>query len=241
MVFNDKESKITVITGAGFSQASGIPTFRGKNGLWRKYSASDLATPSAFSRDPKLVWEWYRWRINIVLNASPNDAHVILAEWEKKGFNVAILTQNVDDLHERAGSENVFHLHGQILKCKCTHCGKLFTWSKNTLKAAEPIPKCSECSSFYRPDVVWFGESLDSEIIQACIDRLTKTDLLIVAGTSMVVYPVAEFPLLAKQQNPSLRIFEFNLEYTPISRIATKTMIGPVEKTLVEFFTTSKQ
>ncbi|MFX0181779.1 MAG: NAD-dependent deacylase [Candidatus Hodarchaeota archaeon] len=240
MILNSKENIITVITGAGFSQASGIPTFRGKNGLWKQYSASDLATPSAFNRDPKLVWEWYQWRINIILNASPNAAHVFLANWEKKGSNITILTQNVDDLHERAGSKNVIHLHGQILKCKCVQCGKVVTWSKETLEAVEKIPKCSECKSMCRPNVVWFGESLDSGIIQACIDRLTITDILIVAGTSMVVYPVAEFPFLVKQQNPSVKIFEFNLEYTPISRITTQTMIGPLEKTLVEFFSMSK-
>ncbi|MFX0172769.1 MAG: NAD-dependent deacylase [Candidatus Hodarchaeota archaeon] len=237
---NDKETKITVITGAGFSKASGIPTFRGKDGLWKTYSASELTTPSAFNRDPKLVWEWYRWRISIVLNVSPNAAHYTLADYEKKGFDTVILTQNVDDLHERAGSKNVIHLHGQILKAKCIECGKRITWTDDSLKKMDVIPKCMNCESIYRPDVVWFGESLDSNIIHSCFDRLSQTDVLIVAGTSGVVYPVAEFPFLAKQQNPSLKIYEFNLEYTPISRIAAETALGPVEKTLVEFFTTSK-
>ncbi|MFX0151509.1 MAG: NAD-dependent deacetylase, partial [Candidatus Hodarchaeota archaeon] len=126
---NDNKTKITVITGAGFSKASGIPTFRGKNGLWKTYSASELATPSAFNRDPQLVWEWYRWRIGIVLNASPNAAHYALANYEKQGFDTVILTQNVDDLHERAGSTNVIHLHGQILKAKCSECGKRIKWT----------------------------------------------------------------------------------------------------------------
>ncbi|MFX0050888.1 MAG: NAD-dependent deacylase [Candidatus Hermodarchaeota archaeon] len=237
---NDNKTKITVITGAGFSKASGIPTFRGKNGLWKTYAASELATPSAFNRDPQLVWEWYRWRIGIVLNASPNAAHYALANYEKQGFDTVILTQNVDDLHERAGSTNVIHLHGQILKAKCSECGKRIKWTIDSLKKSEIIPKCMNCESIYRPDVVWFGESLDSGIIYSCFDRLSQTDVLIVAGTSGVVYPVAEFPFLAKRQNPLIKIYEFNLEYTPITRIATETTLGPVEKTLVEFFSTSK-
>lgn len=231
-----KNTKITVITGAGFSQASGIPTFRGKNGLWKNYDPSELATPSAFKKDPILVWEWYKWRLNIVLNAKPNPAHLKLAEVEQRGFDIAILTQNVDDLHERAGSQNVTHFHGEIRQARCLSCRKKFTWTKDLLKSVDEIPKCNICESYCRPDVVWFGEGLDSEIIQGCVDRLSLTDILIVAGTSMVVYPVAEFPFLAQQQNPSVKVFEFNLDYTPISRIATKTFLGSVEKTIPDFF-----
>ncbi|MHA2246682.1 MAG: SIR2 family NAD-dependent protein deacylase [Candidatus Hodarchaeales archaeon] len=234
MKLYDKNTKITVITGAGFSQASGIPTFRGKNGLWKNYDPSELATPSAFARDPKLVWEWYIWRLNIVLNAKPNLAHLKLAEVEHK-FDMAILTQNVDDLHERAGSNDVTHLHGEIRQARCVSCGERFTWTKELLKIVEDIPKCDKCSSFCRPDVVWFGEGLDGKIISECIDRLSLTDILIVAGTSMVVYPVAEFPFLAQRQNPSVKVYEFNLDYSPISRMATQTYLGLVEKTFPNF------
>ena len=236
MKMYDKNTEITVITGAGFSQASGIPTFRGKNGLWKNYDPSELATPSAFKKDPKLIWEWYKWRLNIVLNAKPNPAHLTLAEIEQDGFNIVILTQNVDDLHERAGSQNVIHLHGEIRQARCVSCGGRFIWTKDLLKIVDDIPKCNKCSSFCRPDVVWFGEGLDGKIIRECVDRLSLTDILIVAGTSMVVYPVAEFPFLAQRQNPSVKVFEFNLDYTPISRIATQTFLGSVEKTLPDFF-----
>lgn len=232
----DKETKITVITGAGFSQASGVPTFRGKDGLWKNYNAADLATPHAFNNDPKLVWEWYKWRLGIVLNAKPNAGHLILAEVEAQGCDIAILTQNVDDLHERAGSKNVIHLHGEIRQARCVGCGDRFSWTLDLLETTEEVPKCNSCSSLYRPDVIWFYESLNHNIIQSCFDRLSSTDLLIVAGTSMVVYPVAEFPFLARQRNPSVKIFEFNLDYTPISNITSETIIGPVEKTLPKFF-----
>ncbi|MFX0014346.1 MAG: NAD-dependent deacetylase [Promethearchaeota archaeon] len=232
----DKNIIITVLTGAGFSQASGIPTFRGKNGLWKNYDPSDLATPSAFARDPELVWEWYKWRLKVVLNAAPNPAHLILAEVEKKGFDIVILTQNVDDLHERAGSGNVIHFHGEIREARCVSCGRMFTWTIELLSTVGDIPKCETCGSFYRPNVVWFGEGLDRKVIQTSIDRLSSTDILIVAGTSGVVYPVAEFPFLAKSQNPLVKIFEFNLDYTPISSIASQIFLGPVEKTLPNYF-----
>ncbi|UCG02942.1 MAG: NAD-dependent deacylase [Candidatus Heimdallarchaeota archaeon] len=237
----DKNSRITVISGAGFSQASGIPIFRGKDGLWKNYDPSELATPHAFAKDPKLVWEWYRWRLNIILNADPNLAHVKLAEVELKGFDIAILTQNVDDLHERAGSQNVTHLHGEIRLARCFSCRTKFIWTVELLETVDDIPKCSACESICRPDVVWFGESLDSNIIQNCIDQLSITDMLIVAGTSGVVYPAAEFPFLAKRQNSQVTIYEFNLDYTPISNIATETILGPVEETIPEFFNTIYQ
>ena len=232
----NKNTKITVISGAGFSQASGIPTFRGKDGLWKNYDTSELANPNAFAKDPKLVWEWYKWRLNIVLNVDPNLAHVKLAEVEQKGFNIAILTQNVDDLHERAGSQNVTHLHGEIRQARCVNCRKKFIWTLDLLKIVNDIPRCNTCQSVCRPDVVWFGEGLDREIIQGCIDRLSMTDVLLVAGTSGVVFPVAEFPFLAKRQNPKVKIFEFNLDHTPITNIATETIFGSVEKTIPEFF-----
>lgn len=236
MIDYNKSTKITVISGAGFSKASGIPTFRGKNGLWKNYDPSELATPSAFARDPIVVWEWYKWRLNIILNADPNPAHLTLAKVEQEGLDIAILTQNVDDLHERAGSQNVTHLHGEICLARCVSCGKKFSWTLDLLNIINDIPKCNNCGSVCRPDVVWFGECLDSIILQGCIDRLSMTDILIVAGTSAVVYPVAEFPFLAQLQNPSIKIFEFNLDYTPISNIATEIILGSVEKTLPKFF-----
>ncbi|MHA2298238.1 MAG: SIR2 family NAD-dependent protein deacylase [Candidatus Hodarchaeales archaeon] len=236
MVSIDKDSKITVLSGAGFSRASGIPTFRGKDGLWKKYRAEELATPSAFVNNPALVWEWYRWRIGIVLSSSSNPAHEILVVMEKKGFDIHVLTQNVDDFHERAGSTKVTHLHGKILEARCVECETRLTWTKELLKKYQIVPRCTTCDSLLRPDVVWFGEGYDRDILQACYDRLSITDLLIVAGTSGVVYPVAYFPVMVKQMNPLVKIYEFNIENTPISGIADRTILGPVEETLVAFF-----
>jgi NAD-dependent deacetylase len=201
----------------------------------------DLATPNAFRKNPELVWEWYQWRINLILNAHPNQAHTVLAEWEKAGGDIVILTQNVDDLHERAGSTNVIHLHGQIRATRCTRCDDRSRWSLESLEQTKQIPECSQCGSKLRPDVVWFGESLDPSIIEACLKRLSSTDALIVAGTSAVVYPVAKFPYIARQENPDLQIYEFNLERTPISSIASQTILGPVDETLGKFLSLSRE
>ncbi len=235
--FNWKGKKIAVLTGAGFSHASGIPIFRGgKDSLWNDYNPADLATPQAFAQDPKLVWEWYKWRIGIVLKTQPNAAHNVLAYLEKKGADIYIITQNVDNLHERAGSQNVIHVHGEILKARCSNCSNKFLWTEKILKEHPDIPQCELCKSNYRPDVVWFGETLDGSIIETCQKRLIQSDLLIVAGTSGVIYPIADFPFQAKRNNPAIEIFEFNIERTPISSVATKFIHGPVEKTLNQFF-----
>lgn len=235
--FDWKDKKITVLTGAGFSRASGIHTFRGdEESLWNKYNPAELATPHAFAQNPKLVWEWYKWRINIVLGSQPNQAHLTLAKLENKNAHISIITQNVDDLHERAGSNNVIHVHGEILKARCVKCISKFTWTAKLINEYQSIPQCKECGSYFRPDVVWFGESLDGQILQQCYTLLNETDTLIVAGTSAVIYPVAEFPFLVKRSNPLSEIYEFNIEKTPISKIATETIIGPVEETLIQFF-----
>ena len=234
---NFKDLRITVILGAGFSHPSGVPTFRGEEGLWREYNVQDLATPSAFSRNPSLVWEWYHWRINLIQKAQPNRAHFLLAELESNGSDIEILTQNVDDLQERAGSKRIIHLHGEIMKTKCIDCKANGIINENYLKSSKPtsIPICPDCGGKIRPDVVWFGESLDHSILQFSYRRLEQTDLLIVAGTSAIVYPVAEFPYYAKRYNPDLKIVEFNIESTPISEIATKTFYGSIEDTLSDF------
>jgi NAD-dependent deacetylase len=235
--FDWEKKRIIVLTGSGFSRASGIHTFRGdEESLWSNYNPADLATPKAFAQDPKLVWEWYKWRINIVLKTQPNQAHLTVAKLEQKNPSISIITQNVDNLHERAGSNNVIHVHGEILKAKCVKCTSRFTWTTELLEKHQSIPQCNECGSFYRPDVVWFGESLDRKILQQCYTLLTEIDTLIVAGTSAVVYPVAEFPYLVKRNNPLSEIYEFNIEKTPISPIATQTILGPVEETLIRFF-----
>ena len=230
-----QDKMITVLTGAGISKASGIPTFRGEDGLWKNYNVEELATPFAFAKQPKIVWEWYKWRIGLILNAEPNPAHEILAKLERQGFKIVIITQNVDDLHDRV-SNKVLHVHGEIRRAICTECENELIWTLELLNKEDEIPCCKICGNYYRPAVVWFGEQLDNEVITKCLDQLLTTDILIIAGTSGVVYPVAEFPFFALRNNPDISIIEFNIERTPISRMATETIIGPVEETLVDYF-----
>ena len=229
------DTKITVLSGSGISKASGIPTFRGADGLWRKYNFMELATPQAFARNPQLVWEWYYWRLGIISQTGPNKAHQALKTLESSGYDVVVLTQNVDNLHERAGSSQVLHLHGEIFQRRCNQCHEISYWESNASFEKPEIPKCAKCNSMIRPGVVWFSETLDPDILQASYSRLQVTDVLFIIGTSGVVYPVARFPLIAKAGNDNLQIYEFNLEKTPLSSMATKTILGPVEDILPHF------
>ncbi|PWI47879.1 NAD-dependent protein deacylase [Candidatus Heimdallarchaeota archaeon B3_Heim] len=233
------DTKITAITGSGVSQSSGIPTFRGTNGLWKKYNVMDLATPQAFARNPKLVWEWYYWRLGLVSQAKPNEAHLALENLESSGYNIVVLTQNVDNLHERAGSSKVIHLHGEIFQRRCIQCHDITIWEPTETFSNPEIPKCIKCNSMLRPKVVWFNETLNSEIIQFSYNRLKETDVLLIIGTSGIVYPVNNFPFIAKEGNMNLETYEFNLELTPLSSETNKTILGPVEKTLPEFISKS--
>jgi len=152
-----KAKNVVVFTGAGISKESGIPTFRGKDGLWNKYRAEDLATPYAFSQDPKKVWEWYDWRRKLISKANPNPAHLVIAEMENFFPKLSVITQNVDGFHKRAGSRNITELHGNIWRAKCIDEDRIFDFDEFPLK--EIPPKC-KCGSLIRPDVVWFGEAM---------------------------------------------------------------------------------
>lgn len=208
-------SFLIALTGAGISSESGIPTFRGKNGLWKKYRAEDLATQEAFQRDPKLVWQWYSWRISIILNAKPNPAHYALAYLEKIGILKTLITQNVDDLHERAGSKNIIKLHGDIFTIKCPKCG----YENKIWKVPTIIPpKCPRCRSIMRPGVVWFGEKIPSDLIYKAFNEAEKADLILVIGTSGVVMPAGVIPELVKRNGG--KIIEINVERTIITSIA---------------------
>jgi NAD-dependent deacetylase len=211
---------LIALTGAGISRESNVPTFRGKDGLWRNYDAMELATPDAFRRNPTLVWEWYTWRQGLISECDPNPAHTTLVEWEKTGMLKSVITQNVDGLHIRAGSRNVLEVHGDLWALKCTSCdytGRLYS-------PAEGIPSCPECSSNLRPDVVWFGESLDSNVISKVYHELELADVCIVIGTSALVQPAASFPLVVKQRGGQL--IEVNVERTPISRVVDFHLSG---------------
>lgn len=201
------------LTGAGISAESGIPTFRGKDGLWNKYRPEELATPEAFTRNPKLVWDWYSWRIGLILRANPNPAHYALTHLEKLGMLKVVITQNVDDLHERAGTKNIIKLHGNILIARCQYCG-------NRIRLTEPpedIPHCPKCGEIMRPDVVWFGEPLPSRAINRALEEAKKADLILVIGTSGVVYPAGLIPHIVKEYGG--KVIEINLEQSNITPI----------------------
>ena len=182
--------KIVFVTGAGISQESGIPTFRGTDGLWRKYDPMKLATIDAFYDDPQLVWEWYEDRRKNILAAKPNAGHYAIAELEKF-TKVVILTQNIDGLHQKAGSKNVLELHGSIIRIKCTVCD----YKADIQTKFENLPPQCDCGNILRPDVVWFGESLPQDVWQKAIIEANSCDVMIIAGTSLVVSPANTLPL----------------------------------------------
>lgn len=204
------KEKIVFVTGAGISQESGIPTFRGKDGLWKNSDVMQLATINAFYDNPKLVWEWYNERRDNIFKANPNQGHNAIAELEKYA-NVSVLTQNIDGLHQRAGSTNVLELHGSIVKIKCSVCDFK---DEITVKFSEIPPLC-KCGNLLRPDVVWFGESLSQEIWQKAVILATQCELMIISGTSLVVSPANTLPIYAKQNSATL--IEINPEKTEMS------------------------
>jgi NAD-dependent deacetylase len=205
-----RAEKIVIVTGAGISQESGIPTFRGKDGLWRNYDAMQLATIDAFYDNPKLVWEWYTERRANIFEAKPNPGHEAIAELEKH-CKCVILTQNIDGLHQRAGSSNVLELHGSIVRIKCTVCDYV---DDITGKFDELPPKC-KCGNILRPDVVWFGEALPQDVWEKAIIHANTCDVMIIAGTSLVVSPANTLPVYAKQNGATL--IEVNPEETVMS------------------------
>ncbi len=202
--------KIVFVTGAGISQESGIPTFRGKDGLWRNYDAMKLATIDAFYEDPKLVWEWYNERRQNIFSAEPNLGHKAIAELEKF-VEVVVLTQNIDGLHQKAGSTKVLELHGSIVKIKCTVCD----FNDEIMTDFSENPPLCKCGNILRPDVVWFGESLPQDVWEKAIIHANQCDLMIIAGTSLVVSPANTLPIYAKQNDAML--IEVNPENTEMS------------------------
>ena len=205
--------RIRVLTGAGISAESGIPTFRGKDGLWKKYDPVELATPEAFRKDPGLVWEWYNRRRQLIAKAEPNDGHKMLAKMEEEFPDLWLITQNVDGLHQRAGSRKVVELHGNIWKVRCVRCGR------EDYDYRTPIPdippRCRKCGGLLRPGVVWFGEPLPVDTLQRAYELSEEAELFLVIGTSAQVYPAAELPLIAKRNGA--KIIEVNPEETPLT------------------------
>ena len=202
--------KIVFVTGAGISQESGIPTFRGKDGLWKNHDVMQLATIDAFYDHPKLVWEWYNERRKNIFSSEPNLGHKAIAELEKF-VKVVVLTQNIDGLHQRAGSTEVLELHGSIVTIRCTNCN----FKGQILTEFTEIPPLCKCGNILRPNVVWFGEPLPQDVWQQAIIHASRCDLMIVVGTSLVVSPANTLPIYAKENNAT--IIEINPENTIMS------------------------
>ena len=224
--------KIVFVTGAGISQESGIPTFRGKDGYWRKYDPMKLASIDAFYDDPKLVWEWYEDRRKNILDVKPNEGHFAISQMEEFK-DVVVLTQNIDGLHQRSGSTNVLELHGSIIRIKCTVCD----FTDNITENFESLPPKCKCGSMLRPDVVWFGEPLPQNIWQSAIKEASICDVMIIVGTSLVVSPANTLPVYAKQNGAIL--IEVNPEKTVMSNDMTlsiqATSVGVLPKMLSIF------
>jgi len=217
-----RADRLVVLTGAGVSSESGIPTFRGRNGLWENYGAEDLATWEAFQSDPELVWRWYEYRRQMVAEATPNPAHTAIADLERTCDDFMLVTQNVDGLHARAGSTNPIELHGNIWRGRCTKEQTLVDLPDTPLP--ELPPRCRSCGALIRPDVVWFGEPLPPEAYDASYDAASDCDAMLVIGTSALVRPASSLPLVAKHSGAF--VVEINTEYTAISVLIDSTIIG---------------
>lgn len=210
---------VVVLTGAGVSAESGIPTFReAQTGLWAQYSPQDLATPEAFAADPGRVWRWYQWRRQLIHDNGPNDAHRALAELQGQCPHLAVITQNVDGLHQAAGADGVIELHGNLWRLRCSiDCGH--TQTLMAPESAERPRPCPNCGAPLRPDVVWFGEVLPRAALQSAADAVANADLLLVAGTSNLVYPAAALPEQAL--DAGVPVAEINPDRTPLSEQVT--------------------
>jgi NAD-dependent deacetylase len=227
-------SRIVVLTGAGVSAESGVPTFRGAGGLWKHLRPEDLATPEAFARDPRLVWEWYATRRATVMACEPNAAHRALASFALTRGTMTIVTQNVDGLHARAaraeaGSGDAtaampLELHGSILRDRCSECDARSDPVAVDASSAATLPRCAHCGGLLRPDVVWFGEMLDSGVLSAAGAAAARAEVCLVVGTSALVYPAAALPLRTRERGGA--IIEVNPEETAMSDVAEVSIRG---------------
>ncbi len=226
-----KARKIVIFTGAGTSAESGIPTFRdAMTGLWARFSAEALATPEAFARDPELIWGWYEWRRAKVLTAEPNAGHHAIADFACRHGDVTVVTQNVDDLHERAGTPAAIHLHGSLFEPRCVACHRAGDFAVARPQEPEggrrlPPPRCAHCDGMLRPGVVWFGESLPGAAWAEAMKATDDCDALIVAGTSALVYPAAELPVRVAQRGAT--VIQVNPHATALDTLAHFNLHGP--------------
>lgn len=223
--------RITVLTGAGVSAASGVPTFRGPEGIWRTYRPEKLATADAFRADPRLVWEWYNWRREVLAAKKPNRAHEVIAAWSHRYSGFTLITQNVDGLHERAGTQRVIRFHGSMWEVLCwDRCPSAPPrWRNETIPFPELPPKCPHCGGLLRPGVVWFGEGIDPDVLEKSVNAL-DCDIFFTIGTSSVVYPAASLVHEAKRRGAFT--VELNVEATRASDQLDLALQGPAEELL---------
>ena len=214
-----RAKRVVVLTGAGVSAESGVPTFRGTDGIWNKFKAEDLATFDSFISKPELVWEWYNWRRDLISKVQPNPGHFAIAEMEKMFQAFWLITQNVDGLHQRAGSKKVLTLHGNIFESFCIDCKKRY----DDPPFKDGLPRCS-CGGLIRPDVVWFGEQLDPDTLTHAFEVSEKAEVFLSVGTSAVVMPAASLPVVAKRSGAY--VVEINPERTEISGMLDEFIEG---------------
>ncbi len=228
-----KKLKIVAFCGAGISAPSGVPTFRGRpDSLWARYRPEDLANINALLSKPDLVWSWYKWRLELIFEKHPNSAHYILSDLEREKILIGIITQNVDPYHEWAGNRTVIHLHGSIVQARCLECESLVHWKE---PPKEIPPRCFNCGGLLRPNVVFFGEMLPPRALEEANFLLQEANLMLVIGTSGVVYPAAGYVPAFRKLSSQNRIMEFNLESTPLTPTCDLSVLGDVSKTLPIF------
>ncbi len=221
------DTRVVAFTGAGVSVESGVPTFRGSDGLWNKYRAEDLATFQAFEANPKLVWDWYNSRRANMLKVEPNPGHMALAEFERYFKDFALITQNIDGLHQRAGNQKILKLHGDIWEVRCIECGNT---KMDYSVPLEPTPPRCSCGGLLRVGVVWFGEMLPMETYEQAVEKTRHSQLFFSIGTSAVVYPAAYLPQLARDSGSY--VVEINVEPSALSDSCHEVLLGPSGKIL---------